>query len=129
MSENKDNSIFKIYEEVKDRDGKVHRVYSCKLKDLSKLTAFTTKYNPTNLQLIALLPWLDDKGNPKTDKDGNVLFMHQNPEFMDAIFEIIGLALNKEETREQIEVWIDFSLVVRIIDIFLGLSQFKKKEI
>lgn len=127
MSEN-NNNIFKIYEEVKDRNGKIHRVYSCKLKDLAKLTNFTTKYNPTNLQLIALLPWLDEKGNPKVDKDGNILFMHQNPEFIDGIFEILEMALNGEETKEQIEQWADFKLIVYIIDTFLGLSQFKKKE-
>lgn len=126
MSENKDN-IFKIYEEIKDRSGKIHRVYSCKLKDLPKLTTFTTKYNPMFLRIQALDPWLDDKGNKKTDKDGNLMFMYQNPEFMDGIYEIIELALNNEETKEQIEEWIDFNLIIEIIQVFLGLSQFKKK--
>ena len=127
MSENKGDDIFKIYEEVKDREGKIHRVYSCKLKDLAKLTTFTTKYNPMFLQVQALDPWLDEKGNKKTDKDGNLMFMYQNPEFMDGIYEIIELALNNAETKEQIQEWIDFNLITEIIQIFLGLSQFKKK--
>ena len=109
MSENKGDDIFKIYEEVKDREGKIHRVYSCNLKDLAKLTTFRTKYNPMFLQVQALDPWLDEKGNKKTDKDGNLMFMYQNPEFMDGIYEIIELALNNAETKEQIQEWIDFN--------------------
>lgn len=46
---------------------------------------------------------------------------------MNGIYEIIELALNYKETKEQILEWLDFKLIEEIIQIFLGLSQFKKK--
>ena len=46
---------------------------------------------------------------------------------MIALYEVIELALNYKETKEQILEWLDFKLIEEIITIFLGLSQFKKK--
>ena len=40
------NSFFGLYKEITDRDGKKHKIYSCKIKDLNKLVDFTSKYNP-----------------------------------------------------------------------------------
>lgn len=121
------NSFFGFYSEIKDREGKVHKVYSCKLKDLNKLTKFTTSYNPLYLQIQALEPWLDEKGEPKLDENKDPMFMFQNPEFMDGIYEIIEMALDHKEKREDIEKWLDFKLINEIVQEFLGLSQFKKK--
>lgn len=126
MAEKIEN-LLGFYETIKDRDGKAHRVYSCKIKDLCKLKEFTTKYNPVYLQIQALEPWLDDEGKPKMDEDGNALLMFQNPEFMDGIYEVVEMALDYKETRKDIEKWLDFSLLVDIVQTFLGLSQFKKK--
>lgn len=121
------NSFFGLTEKVIDRDGKTHEVYSCKLKDLNKLTDFTSKYNPMYLQVQMLDIWIDDNGEPKQDTNGQVMYMYQNDIFMNGIYEIIELALNYKETREQILEWLDFKLIEEIIKIFLGLSQFKKK--
>ena len=41
--------------------------------------------------------------------------------------EIVLLALDNRETREQVEEWLDLVLAREIIMKFLGLSQFKKK--
>lgn len=121
------NSFLGLTEKVVDRDGNSHEIYSCKLKDLNKLTAFTSKYNPMYLQVQMLDIWLDESGEPKVDMNGNTMYMYQNDSFMNGIYEIIELALNYKETRKQILEWLDFKLIEEIITIFLGLSQFKKK--
>lgn len=121
------NSFFGLTEKVVDRDGNSHEIYSCKLKDLNKLTAFTSKYNPMYLQVQMLDIWLDESGEPKVDMNGNTMYMYQNDSFMNGIYEIIELALNYKETRKQILEWLDFKLIEEIITIFLGLSQLKKK--
>ena len=54
--------------------------------------------------------------------------MYQNPIFMSGIYEIIEMALDYKETREEIKEWLDFNLITLIIQEFLGLSQFKKKQ-
>ena len=98
-----------------------------KLKDLNKLTEFTSKYNPMYLQVQMLDIWYEDNGEPKQNENGQVMYMYQNDSFMNGIYEVIELALNYKETREQILEWLDFKLIEEIITIFLGLSQFKKK--
>lgn len=125
--EEKNNSFFGLYSEVIDREGNSHKVYSCKLKDLNKLVKFTMAYNPLYLQIQALEPWLDEKGEQKLDEKKEPMFMFQNPTFMNGIFEVLEMALDYKETRKEIEEWIDFKLINEIIQEFLGLSQFKKK--
>ena len=56
------------------------------------------------------------------------MYMYQNPIFMSGIYEIIEMALDYKETREEIKEWLDFNLITLIIQEFLGLSQFKKKQ-
>ena len=71
--------------------------------------------------------WYEDNGEPKQNENGQVMYMYQNDSFMNGIYEVIELALNYKETKEQILEWLDFKLIEEIITIFLGLSQFKKK--
>ena len=94
---------------------------------LNKLTEFTSKYNPMYLQVQMLDIWYEDNGEPKQNENGQVMYMYQNDSFMNGIYEVIELALNYKETKEQILEWLDFKLIEEIITIFLGLSQFKKK--
>ena len=79
------------------------------------------------LQVQMLDIWYEDNGEPKQNENGQVMYMYQNDSFMNGIYEVIELALNYKETREQILEWLDFKLIEEIITIFLGLSQFKKK--
>ena len=79
------------------------------------------------LQVQMLDIWYEDNGEPKQNENGQVMYMYQNDSFMNGIYEVIELALNYKETKEQILEWLDFKLIEEIITIFLGLSQFKKK--
>lgn len=123
------NSFFGLYKEIIDRDGKKHKIYSCKIKDLNKLVDFTTKYNPVYLQIQALELWVDENGEPKLDENKHPMYMYQNPSFINGIYEIIEMALDYKETREEINTWLDFNLITLIIQEFLGLSQFKKTDV
>lgn len=118
-----DNPI-SMYETVIDRYGKKHKVYSVRFKDVRTVTKFTEKYSPDAFGMYILSPVLDEDGNPEVDRDGNINY---NNGFYDDLLEVIELALDERESREQIETWLDVNTAREIVMVFLGLSQFKKK--
>lgn len=123
--EENDNTL-SCYQVIVDRKGKKHRVYSARFKDLQTITDFTTKYEPGHLDMYALAPVLDDNGELMFDNNGNIIFDNG---FQNDLFEIIEIALDHRETREEIEQWLDFVLAEEIITMLLSLSSFKKKRI
>lgn len=123
MADN-DNTLT-LYETVRDRYGKKHRIYSVRFKDLQIVTEFTEKYNPDAFGYYALAPVMDEDGNIERKPDGSINYDNG---FLDDLYEMVGLALDHRETREQIEEWLDLDLAKEIIKVFLGLSSFKKKQ-
>lgn len=113
-----------LYETVTDRHNKKHKVFSVRFKDLQTVTSFTEKYNPDCFGEYMLAPVIDDDGNVEIDSEGNINYDNG---FHDDLMEIVLLALDNRETREQVEEWLDLVLAREIIMKFLGLSQFKKK--
>ena len=124
MTENDNENVLSLYETVRDRNGKKHRIYSARFKDLQTITAFTEKYDPNAFGFYMLAPVIDDEGNVEHDADGNIDYGNG---FIDDLMEIVELALDHRETREQIEEWLDIDIARYIITTFLGLSSFKKK--
>ena len=124
MAENDNENVLSLYETVRDRNGKKHRIYSARFKDLQTITAFTEKYDPNAFGFYMLAPVIDDEGNVEHDADGNIDY---GTGFIDDLMEIVELALDHRETREQIEEWLDIDIARYIITTFLGLSSFKKK--
>lgn len=124
-NKNEQENTLSCYSIITDRKGKKHRIYSARFKDLQTITDFTTKYEPGHLDMYALAPVLDDDGQLMYDDDGNIVF---DTGFQDDLFEIIGIALDHRETREEIEQWLDFVLAEEIIVMLLNLSSFKKKQ-
>lgn len=124
MAENDNENVLSLYETVRDRNGKKHRIYSARFKDLQTITAFTEKYDPNAFGFYMLAPVIDDEGNVEHDADGNIDYGNG---FIDDLMEIVELALDHRETREQIEEWLDIDIARYIITTFLGLSSFKKK--
>lgn len=124
MEDNKDENVLSLYEVVRDRNGKKHRVYSARFKDLYTITSFTEKYNADAFGYYMLAPVIDEDGNVEHDADGNINY---NNGFLDDLYEIVELALDHRETREQIAEWLDIELARQIVLTFLGLSSFKKK--
>ena len=124
MAENDNENVLSLYETVRDRNGKKHRIYSARFKDLQTITAFTEKYDPNAFGFYMRAPVIDDEGNVEHDADGNIDYGNG---FIDDLMEIVELALDHRETREQIEEWLDIDIARYIITTFLGLSSFKKK--
>lgn len=125
MQENTDENVLSLYEVVRDRDGRKHRVYSARFKDLQTITSFTEKYNADGFGYYMLAPVLDEDGNVEHKADGSINYDNG---FLDDLFEIVELALDHRESREQIEAWLDIELARQIVVTFLGLSSFKKKR-
>jgi hypothetical protein len=119
-----DENVLSTYEVVVDRYGKKHKVYSVRFKDVKTVTKFTENYSPDLFTTYLLAPVLDDDGKPETDKDGHIVYDNG---FYDDLMEVIELALDGRETKEQIDEWLDMATAQVIVDKFLGLSQFKKK--
>lgn len=119
-----DSNVLSVYETIIDRYGKKHKIFSVRFKDVSTVTNFTEHYSPDLFPMYLLAPVLDDDGKPEVDADGNLKYDNG---FYDELMEIVGLALDGRETKEQIDEWLDMNTAQIIIDKFLGLSQFKKK--
>ncbi|MBO6305872.1 MAG: hypothetical protein J6M55_00040 [Paludibacteraceae bacterium] len=122
--ENEENTL-SVYRIVRDRYGKKHKVYSARFKDIQTVTDFTTKYDPGSFALYAMAPVIDDDGEVDVLPDGRVNFDNG---FADDVMEIVELALDYRETREQINEWLDLETAAQIVELLLGLSTFKKKR-
>ena len=109
--DNNENTLT-LYETIRDRNGKKHRIYSARFKDLQTITDFTEKYNADSFGLYMLAPVVDEDGNVERDADGNINY---NNGFLDDLMEIVDLALDHRETREQIEEWLDLDIAKEIV--------------
>lgn len=119
-----DNTI-SVYDVVIDRNNKKHKVFSVRFKDLQTVTSFTEKYNPDCFGMYLLAPVLDDDGNV-VNKDGSIDY---NNGFYDDLMEIIELALDGRETRDEIDQWLDMAIAKEIVMKFLGLSTMQPKKV
>ena len=104
--ENEENTL-SVYRTVRNRYGKKHRVYSARFTDIQTVTDFTTKYDQQSFALYAMAPVVDEDGEVETLADGRVNF---NNGFADDVLEIVELALDYRETKEQINEWLDIEL-------------------
>lgn len=118
-----EQNTISMYETVVDRYNKRHKVFSVRFKDMQIVTSFTEKYNPEFLSMYMFAPVMED-GEVVKDRNGNIDYDNG---FHDDLLEIIECALDYRESREQIEEWLDMKLAKEIIEIFIGMSQFKKK--
>lgn len=112
------------YEVIKDRRGKKHRIYSAMTKDAPILARFLETYNPDALFLRLIQPKLDVDGIPERDADNNIVY---DEEPVNELIEIISLALDGKETKEQINQWLDIDIANEILFRFARMSQLKKK--
>lgn len=125
MDEKKDDNVIGLYEIVRDRYGKKHKVYSARFKDLHTIMNFTQHYSPDSFGLYMLAPVIDKDGEVDMDAEGNINYDNG---FYDDLMEMIEMALDHRETREQIEEWLDIEVARNIIMVYLRVSQFKKKQ-
>ena len=119
-----DSNVLSTYEVVVDRYGKKHKVFSVRFRDVKTVTSFTEKYSPDLFPAYLLAPVLDEDGQPEVDKDGHIIYDNG---FYDDLMELVEIALDGRESREQIDEWLDMATAQEVVEKFLGLSQFKKK--
>lgn len=120
-----ENNVLSVYDVVIDRNGKKHKVFSVRFKDLQTVTSFTEKYNPDCFGMYLMAPVFDeDSGEVQKTKDGSIDY---NNGFYDDLMEVIDLALDGRETRDEIGEWLDMAIAKDIVMKFLGLSTMKKK--
>lgn len=126
MDNNKtDGNVIGLYEIVRDRYGKKHKVYSARFKDLHTIMNFTQHYSPDSFGLYMLAPVIDKDGEVDMDAEGNINYDNG---FYDDLMEMIEMALDHREAREQIEEWLDIEVARNIIMVYLRVSQFKKNS-
>lgn len=115
------------YEIVKDRNGKKHKVYSALYKDRKTIAKFASTYNPEEDTLVfrMLVPKLDEEGIPMRDNSGNYIY---DDEPVEELLEIIEMALDHKEPREEILEWLDLDTANRIILSYVKQSNFQKKK-
>lgn len=121
----KNDNTITAYKTIRDRHNKKHRVYSVRFKDLQIVTEFTEKYSPDSFGLYALAPVIDEDGNVEHDSAGNINYDNG---FLEDLLEIVDLALDHRESREQIMEWLDLDTGREIVMMFLGMSSMKKKQ-
>lgn len=124
-NEKNNENVIGLYEVVRDRYGKKHKVYSAKLKDMQTVTHFTERYNPDSFGLYLFSPVVDEDGEIEHDAEGNINYDNG---FREDLMEIIDLALDHRESHKQIEEWLDLDVARLIIITFLRVSQFKKNN-
>ena len=115
---------FSCYETVKDRNGKKHKIYSVMVNDRFTVAKFMETYNPDLLFMRFIQPVIDSDGIEEIDANGDPVY---DSEPVDDLLEIIDLALDKRESREEILKWLDIDTANEIIFRFARMSQLKKK--
>ena len=104
-----------------DKNGKEHEIYPMVLKDQVKVNRLYSKINTEYLFLNLPTPKLNRKGEPVIDKKTKEPIMDTSS--YDAMMTIFSMAL--QETKEEIEEWVDLHNGVEILDEYLCVSGLK----
>ena len=112
---------------IKCTDGKEREIFPAKIKHRDKIRHFTTKFSASTA--IANIMAVDDEKIKRLDTTkGNFIkddFFDDTP--YNAMMEILILAFGEHYTAEEIEEFVDVEMIDEILDVFYGLSGFKKK--
>ena len=112
---------------IKCTDGKERQIFPAKIKHKDKIRHFTTKFSASTA--IANIMAVDDekiktydatKGNFSRDQ-----LFDETP--YNAMMEILILAFGEHYTAEEIAEFVDIEMIDEILDVFYGLSGYKKK--
>lgn len=105
------------------RDGKEREVFPALIKHKNKIRHFIVKFR-SDMAILNLL-------SPDLEKLSDVTKKEVENDFSDepynAMMEMLILAFGEKYTQEQIEEFVDVSMIPQILDIFFGVSGYKKK--
>ena len=116
---------FKAFEIIVDRFNKEHKIYPALLKDFAEIRHLTMKFNDQAMLANILQPKFESDGTLVKTDDGDIEYDNSA---IDAMMEVILMALNGKENKEQVEKWLDFKIARRIIEIYYDISHLKKNE-
>lgn len=104
---------------IKCTDGKERQIFPAKIKHKDKIRHFTTQFAADAAVLNIMAP--DDE---MSKKEGKTVF---NDAPYNAMMEIIALAFGEKYSVEEIEQFLDVEMISEILDVFYGISGYKKK--
>ena len=113
---------------IKCTDGKEREIFPAKIKHRDKIRHFTTKFSASTA--IANIMTIDNDKLTRALEEGETPSEEQvfDNEPYDAMMEMLILAFGEKYTAEQIEEFLDVEMISEILDVFYGLSGYKKKE-
>ena len=108
---------------VKCTDGKEREIFPAKIKHKDKIRHYTVEFNST--AAIINIMAVDNEKISKAQEDNNEIYFDETP--YNAMMEILVLAFGEKYTAEQIEEFVDVEMIGVILDVFYGISGYKKK--
>lgn len=105
---------------IKCTDGKERQIFPAKIKHKDRIRHFTTKFSAA--AAIVNLMAVDNEKAAKLDDEN---FFDETP--YNAMMEILRLAFGEKYSVEQIEEFLDVEMIGEILDVFYGMSGYKKK--
>lgn len=108
---------------IKCRDGLDREIFPALIKDKNRIRHFATKFKSDIAIMNLITP---DIKKIEQGKDVSELEIFSDEPY-NAMMELLYLAFGEKYTKEEIEGFVDVSMVAKIIDIFFGISGYKKK--
>lgn len=119
------NNIYTLCEVIYDRRGKKHKIYPCPILHLDTVTKFLAKTNYDFIFANFLVSDMDETNTVMRDEvTGEYIRGHK---FLDELLDVVEIALDFKESREDITQWLDISMAKEIVETLIGMSQLKKK--
>lgn len=110
------------------RDGKEREVFPALIKHKNKIRHYASEFD-ANLAIMNMFAIDQDKiDSAEKAKEQVVAEEMFSDKPYDAMMQMLILAFGEKYTQEQIEEFVDVSMIPQILDIFFGVSGYKKKE-
>ena len=105
---------------IKCTDGKERQIFPAKIKDKDKIRHFSAQFASTApiVNIIAI----DDENNEQSEEG-----LKFNDAPYNAMMEILILAFGEKYSQQEIEQFLDVEMIDEILEVFYGISGYKKK--
>ncbi len=108
---------------IKCRDGKDREVFPALIKDRKRIQHFIVKFR-TDMAILNLLSPDLAKIAEMEDVEAEAAF---SDEPYNAMMEMLVMAFGDKYKAEEIESWVDVSMIPQIFDIFFAISGYKNE--
>ena len=108
---------------IKCTDGKERQIFPAKVKHKDLIRHYTARFN-SSVAIANIMAVDNEKITASNDANAEMLF---DDKPYDAMMEILRLAFGEKYSVEEIEEFLDVEMIYEVLDVFYGLSGFKKK--